>query len=168
MPSRPPFESLPLREGDPPFSAWGLYGADDQIGALNLLTSENTLAAAQSEIRTGVRVALDPPLDVLRLPSGGRKSLTQTIIRLAGRSSVHDDVLEFNTQVRIPLTYNLCHTRASDSLADRTFFIEIGGQWDGFRHMTYHKFGGRFYNNTPWEDISGKSARPDALGIHCE
>ncbi len=99
MKSRPPFESLPLREGDPPFSAWGLYGHDDQLGSLNLLTSENTLAAAKGEIRTGVRIALDPPLDVLHHPAVGRKGLTQKIIRLGDNLSIHDDVLEFNTQV---------------------------------------------------------------------
>jgi hypothetical protein len=51
----PPFESLPLREGDPPYSAWGLYGATDELGTLNRLTDERVLAAAQSEIKTGAR-----------------------------------------------------------------------------------------------------------------
>ena len=51
----PPFESLPLRKGDPKFSAWGLYGDDDQLGTLNRLTDETVLAAAKSEIRTGAR-----------------------------------------------------------------------------------------------------------------
>lgn len=50
MPARPPFDCLPLRQNDPPFSAWGLYGDHDQLGTLNLLTPENTLAAAKSEI----------------------------------------------------------------------------------------------------------------------
>jgi len=96
---RPPFESLPLRDGDPPFSAWGLYGDDDQLGALNLLTDENTLSAAKSEIRTGVRLSLDPPIDVLLVPGSGRSPLKHTIFRRGGRP-VHDDIVEFNTQVR--------------------------------------------------------------------
>jgi hypothetical protein len=29
-----PFSELPLRPGDPPFSAWGLWGEEDNIGAL--------------------------------------------------------------------------------------------------------------------------------------
>lgn len=51
----PSFDSLPLRKGDPPYSAWGLYGDDDELGTLNRLTDERVLAAAQSEIRTGAR-----------------------------------------------------------------------------------------------------------------
>lgn len=97
---RPPFESLPWRHGDPPFSAWGLYGNDDQIGTLNLLTPERTKAAA-SEIQTGVRISLDPPINVLSHPLGDRKELVQEIVQRGEGRPVHDDVLTFNTQVRI-------------------------------------------------------------------
>lgn len=30
----PAFKDLPLRAGDPPYSAWGLWGEDDNIGTL--------------------------------------------------------------------------------------------------------------------------------------
>lgn len=53
----PPFESLPLREGDPIWSAWGLYGDKDELGTLNRLTDERVLAAARREILSGVRYA---------------------------------------------------------------------------------------------------------------
>lgn len=100
MKQRPPFDSLPLREGDPAHSAWGLYGENDQIGTLNLLTPENTLAAAQ-EIKTGKRLALDPPLDALVRPGVGRISMKHDVI-LHDVPGVyaHDDTLTFNTQVR--------------------------------------------------------------------
>jgi hypothetical protein len=67
---------------------------------LNLLTAGNTLAAAKDEIQTGVRVALDPPLDALRHPAFGRKPTKHEIMAYtyAGRLG-HDDTLEFNTQV---------------------------------------------------------------------
>lgn len=51
----PPFESLPLRKGDPPYSAWGLYGDNDELGTLNRQTDEIIAAAAKSEIKTGKR-----------------------------------------------------------------------------------------------------------------
>jgi hypothetical protein len=51
----PPFDSLPLRKGDPPYSAWGLYGDRDELGFLNRQTDEIIAAAAKSEIRTGTR-----------------------------------------------------------------------------------------------------------------
>ncbi|GAB7336651.1 hypothetical protein MBLNU13_g10335t1 [Cladosporium sp. NU13] len=52
------FEALPLRPDDPPFSAWGLWGSDDELGSLNHLTPETVQAAAR-EITHGVRVPLN-------------------------------------------------------------------------------------------------------------
>ncbi|KAI1297106.1 hypothetical protein F5Y03DRAFT_370093 [Xylaria venustula] len=46
----PPFDQLPLDPKDPPGNAWGLWGAGDELGMLNLLTPETTAAAAR-EIR---------------------------------------------------------------------------------------------------------------------
>lgn len=51
----PKFSELPYTKGDPLYSAWGLYGKDDQLGMLNRLTNEIVVAAARDEIRTGVR-----------------------------------------------------------------------------------------------------------------
>ncbi|KAL1617516.1 hypothetical protein SLS54_007808 [Diplodia seriata] len=48
----PRFSDLPLRQGDPHHSAWGLYGDDDELGFLNRLTDGVVLEAAQ-EIKTG-------------------------------------------------------------------------------------------------------------------
>lgn len=53
----PPFEQLPLRAGDPPYSAWGLWDKPE-LGALNYLSEENTLQSAKEEIQTGVRIGL--------------------------------------------------------------------------------------------------------------
>ena len=50
----PSFDDLPLRKGDPPYSAWGLYGDDDELGTLNRLTPDIVLAA-KDEIRKGIR-----------------------------------------------------------------------------------------------------------------
>lgn len=33
-PPRPRFEDLPLRKGDPPYSAWGIWGPNDELGTL--------------------------------------------------------------------------------------------------------------------------------------
>ena len=51
----PPFEALPLQKDAPMYSAWGLYGENDELGTLNRLTDERVAAAAKDEIRTGVR-----------------------------------------------------------------------------------------------------------------
>lgn len=56
----PSFDSLPLREGDPHHSAWGLYGDDDELGTLNRLTDERVAAAAKNEIKKGIRYVFRP------------------------------------------------------------------------------------------------------------
>ena len=53
----PTFDALPLREGDPRYSAWGLYGDKDELGTLNRLTDERVAKAAKEEIQSGVRYA---------------------------------------------------------------------------------------------------------------
>jgi hypothetical protein len=43
---RPSYAKLLKRRGYPPGSAWGLHGAEDQVGAVNDLSSQNVLPAA--------------------------------------------------------------------------------------------------------------------------
>lgn len=54
---RPRFDALPLRKGDPKASAWGLWGDQDELGTLNLLTPSIVKAAA-AEAVTGETIAL--------------------------------------------------------------------------------------------------------------
>lgn len=104
--TRPPFESLPLDPKGPSGNAWGLYGPDDNLGALNLLTPA-VVASAAAEIKTGISVSLDWPLNRPAQPSFGREAFKQTVIGWGGKT-VYDDKLEFNTQG--------------------------SSQWDGFKH----------------------------------
>lgn len=55
---RPTFESLPLRSDDPKASAWGLWGDHDELGTLNLLTSQVVKNAAEL-VQTGETVPLE-------------------------------------------------------------------------------------------------------------
>ena len=110
-------------------NAWGLYGPDDNIGRLNLLTPETTFSAIR-EIRNGIRISTDWSLDsMLQQPCFGRKPFEQTIINKAPRS-VNDDVLVLNTQ--------------------------ISSQWDGFRHYGYQKER-LYYNGVTLEDLLGSN-----------
>src|SRR5438552_3236391 len=47
MPGLPSYADLPVKAGAPPGSSWGLWGDDDVLGTLNLLTPERTAAAAR-------------------------------------------------------------------------------------------------------------------------
>ncbi|KAI7781843.1 hypothetical protein LA080_014333 [Diaporthe eres] len=88
----PGFDDLPLREGDPPYSAWGLWGIDDNIGTLNWLSQEVVKNAA-TEIREGLRWELGKPVT----PSFARhKDAFDHSIKPMG--CVMDDMITFNTQ----------------------------------------------------------------------
>lgn len=56
-PRRPGFDQLPYRPNDPKASAWGLWGDQDELGTLNLLTPELVKKAALG-VATGETVPL--------------------------------------------------------------------------------------------------------------
>lgn len=106
----PAFESLPLHKDGPPGNAWGLFGADDQLGMLNLLTPETIRLAAREEIQEGIRIPLDWPLNKPAFPTFAREKFHHDIQNKSPQPgvSMNDDVVCFNTQ--------------------------SSTQWDGFRH----------------------------------
>ncbi|CVK85311.1 uncharacterized protein FPRN_06812 [Fusarium proliferatum] len=120
----PTFDELPLDKNGPPGNAWGLWGSDDQLGRLNLLTPE-TVRAAASEIREGIRISLDWPLDKLSHPPFGRQALEHRILNKAPMT-MNDDVITLNTQ--------------------------SSTQWDGFRHYGYQRTG-QFYMGHKQEEF---------------
>ena len=137
---RPAFSELPLCAGDPPFSAWGLYGLDDELGSLNLLTEE-TVVDASREIVRGKRIGLNLPLTVPSPATHNRMGFKHQILRKHPRN-VHDDIIEMNTQ---------CST-----------------QWDGFRHYGYQQEG-LYYNGVTNNEISGaESGVRLGLGLWCK
>jgi hypothetical protein len=54
----PKFSDLPLQKDGPHGNAWGLWGADDQLGTLNLLSDEVIAQAAKENVITGQRTSL--------------------------------------------------------------------------------------------------------------
>jgi len=123
----PKFEDLPWGKGDPPFSAWGLYGKNDELGFLNRLTEEVVLEASK-EIKSGVRISLNWPLDAQGdIPFFSRQAFHKNVYQKPPRI-VNDDVWTFNTQ--------------------------SSSQWDGLRHFAYQK-AEKFYNGVTLEDIHG-------------
>ncbi|KAJ5085476.1 hypothetical protein N7532_010247 [Penicillium argentinense] len=124
MTSIPSFDELPLRKDGPPGNAWGLFGEGDQCGMLNRLTP-SVVSDASKEIKEGVRIATDLPLDFMDKPCFGREPFRQTIKNKAPRS-VNDDTLVLNTQ--------------------------SSTQWDGFRHYGYQG-SKQWFNNHSLEDL---------------
>ena len=54
----PSYSELPVKAGAPPRSAWGLFGDDDQVGCVNLMTPAKAVEAARL-VRTGRSFALN-------------------------------------------------------------------------------------------------------------
>jgi hypothetical protein len=125
LPERlPDFDELPVKTGHPPYSAWGVFGDDDQIGTLNLLTPERVAAAARL-VREGQVFALNWELELPDPPLFNRPALRHTVTRR--RRNVFDDIYDnFNTQ--------------------------SSSQWDGLRHFGHREHG--FYNGLTEEQIS--------------
>lgn len=135
----PLFSSLPLRKGDPPYSAWGLYGDDDERGAFNRLTPELVLQAKE-EIQTGRTCSLNNPLDAMaKTGVVGRKAFEMDQYAKPPRV-VCDCVWTMNSQ---------CST-----------------QWDGLRHWAYQSTG-EFYGGRTLKDFfnEDKSIKSHVNGI---
>ena len=47
LPDKPSCDSLPLQQNGPRGNAWGLFGNGDELGMLNRLSPENTIAATK-------------------------------------------------------------------------------------------------------------------------
>ncbi|KAF9056898.1 hypothetical protein BDP27DRAFT_627992 [Rhodocollybia butyracea] len=120
----PSFDELPMFK-NMNGCAWEVWGKDDQLGTINLLTEKVVKRAASEEIRTGITVSLNWPLNFPSKPLFGRKNPEINMIHKAPRV-VRDDEIHINTQ--------------------------SGTQWDGLRHFALQEHG-VFYNNTPHESM---------------
>jgi kynurenine formamidase len=116
---RPAYSELPGG------NARGVFGADDQLGCLNLLTPERTAAAAAS-IRTGRSIGLNGSLkDWPRPALFGRSAPVQHVVRYGdlGRDDYYD-----------------------------AFYPQMGSQWDHFLHVG-DPSSGTFYNDNLDESV---------------
>ncbi|KAJ7684314.1 putative cyclase-domain-containing protein [Mycena polygramma] len=123
----PDYDDLPNFRNFPG-CAWGVWGSDDQLGTVNLLTDAAVKAASSEEIRMGKSVSLNWPLNFPEKPMFERKSPEIDMkLREPTVYGVRDDEIHMNTQ--------------------------SGTQWDGMRHFPIieHKM---FYNNTPCDSLA--------------
>jgi kynurenine formamidase len=122
----PSFDELPISPDKPARSAWGVFGEDDQIGTINLLTPERVASAAKL-VRSGKVFALNWELELPDPPLFGRQKLEHTILNR--RWNVNDDLYnEFNPQ--------------------------SSTQWDGMTHFGHPEHG--YYNGVQQSQVTGK------------
>jgi len=111
-PDLPSYDRLAVAAGGPPRSSWGLWGPEDRLGCLNLLTPA-TARRGIAEARTGAAFPLDLDLGAIDPPLFGRP---------AHRHRVHTTV-----------------SGHEDELHD--WNPQSGTQWDGFRHVRHPEHG---------------------------
>ena len=126
----PSFDQLPKVQGQPQGCLWGFFDKDghhDEIGTLNLLTSDVVRRAA-NEIRTGEHVQLDWCLENVQFPGFGRKPFEQKVVDLASLGlAALDDEVYINTQ--------------------------SGSQWDSLKHFAHQK-SRMYYNGLSHEEAA--------------
>lgn len=121
--TRPRWRELPEVDGTRARSAWGVFGADDELGAVNLLTPERAVEAA-GLVRTGRAHRLDLPVDQPSPPFFGREPVAHEVFALS--PNVLDDRLD-------------------------GFYLQGSTQWDALSHCRHGAAG--FYNGFGEDDV---------------
>ncbi len=98
--------------GKPAGSSWGLFGEDDEVGTINLLTPERIAAAAQLVVK-GEVFPLNLELGFLSPPLLGRRPLRHIIVdQMTGTDDYYD-----------------------------SFYPQATSQWDALAHNCHPEFG---------------------------
>jgi kynurenine formamidase len=121
----PSYDDLPVRQGAPSGAAWGVFGDDDQLGTINLLTPER-VAQAANFIRSGRVFALNLPINIPDPPLFTRGKYRHVIKHFA--NYILDDYLD-------------------------NFYPQASSQWDALSHVKHPQFGA--YNGIAEGDITG-------------
>ena len=120
----PRFDQLPVKQGAPPESSWGVFGDDDQFGCLNFLTPQGVVDAARL-VQTGKVFRLDAKIGFAKPPLFGRAAVSHKVLPLA--PFANDDLVDnFNTQE--------------------------GSQWDGLAHVGHRRLQS-YYNGVQSSEI---------------
>lgn len=119
----PDYDDLPLTEGGAR-SGWGLFGPDDNIGLLNLITPERVAAAAKL-VRRGAVFPLGAPLDIISPPMFARGTPRHTTIRV-GNGRGLDDVID-------------------------NVYPQASSQWDSLGHVSFDFK--HYYNGASVDDV---------------
>ncbi|KAJ7189522.1 hypothetical protein GGX14DRAFT_383142 [Mycena pura] len=134
---------LPTYDELPPFRnfpgcAWGVWGPEDQLGTINLLTDALVKQSASEEIRTGKTVSLNWPLNFPAKPMFGRLPPQIKLIQKQSKEDYRDDLAR------------------DDEIHINT---QSGSQWDGLRHcpVLEHEM---FYNKLIRRPRSSRGIHP--------
>jgi kynurenine formamidase len=131
----PGYDQLPVRAGAPEGSGWGVFGDNDEVGTINLLTPDRVVWAAQS-IKSGKVFALNLPINIPDPPLFTRGAHSHTVKIFPNADYVLDDYLD-------------------------NFYPQASSQWDALAHVKHPVHGA--YNGIPDYEITGRGGT--RLGI---
>jgi kynurenine formamidase len=141
-----------LREYIKECSNWGRWGADDQIGALNLVGPEEIKAAARL-VTQGKSISLTLPYDL----SGPQNSPFRTNPQLFTTATGTD----YLAGAQDPLPGDWGPARgigyADDYLA---MYTQAGTQWDALAHIFWE---GQMYNGRPADQVTSSGAKANGI-----
>lgn len=92
----PAYDELPEIPGLGVRHAWDVFGRDDVLGSINLVTPER-VAAAAAQVTTGQMIRLDLPLNLPDPPLFGRRTY-QHHVRALNRHEMDDSLDDFHPQ----------------------------------------------------------------------
>lgn len=121
----PRFADLPVRDGAPPGSSWGVFGDDDEVGTLNFIGPEQVRAAA-TLVREGAVFALNWDIGLPNPAFFKRETVEHTVFEKYAGFAV-DDYLD-------------------------SFWPQASSQWDGLRHIGDDENG--FYNGATLAEVT--------------
>lgn len=135
----PRYRDLPIDKSMPPNSAWGVFGADDQVGTINLITPER-IAHAAALVQKGSVFSLNWDMEKPGPPILGRTLMHHHIIDLTPGT----DACEWGT----------------DDYYDG-YWPQSSTQWDALSHMPNPDYG--YYNGVQREDITGQPGSKNGI-----
>ena len=118
---RPRWEELPLVPDSQARSAWGVFGDDDELGGVNLVSADCAVQAA-ALVRTGRSFRLDLPLEYPSPPIFTREPFRHEVFDIAPLEQgartigVKADDVEFEATVRIDTPQEWLYYRAGGIL----------------------------------------------------
>lgn len=122
----PSYAELQRRRDAPEGSSWGVFGAGDEIGAINFLTPEAVRRGAAA-VRTGRMFTLDHPLDAFPGPIRWRPPLRHVLQNIGTRA---DGTLGPREE----------ESAFIDDYLD-SFYPQGSSQIDGLRHVVHTEHG---------------------------
>lgn len=161
MNDRPRYDELPALPDLGLRHAWDVYGRDDVLGSINLLTPER-VALGAADVRTGELVSLDLPLNWPDPPLFGRQPYTHHVFALS-RNEMDDRLDNFHPQASTQWDA-LSHVRCREHgyWGGRTTDPAASPNGLGIDHWATHGIAGRgvLVDVEGWHRRSGRSFDP--------